>query len=257
MFSIRLLMPGEEQDLTDTLQANLDALRSFGVDTQKKSVQKIAQLPHVTPELIQAWGDYLRTLPHVKNLPGYLLTQVERNIPLPTVAPSSRTQSHPLPEDVEQRVLALGWADDIGEIADYYAREPERTLAWLEAAARSRVSNKAGFLRKRLREGNWPPKATPARKYNLSFEDEVESHPRPQAPPIAAADIPAEVVEQWRFVRMQLQQTMPKDAFERHIRPLILTGCHHGEFTFAAPDADSVAWLRDRMTAILQRQLLS
>jgi hypothetical protein len=41
------------------LCANLDALTEFGVDPKVPEAREVAALPHVTPDLIRAWGQEL------------------------------------------------------------------------------------------------------------------------------------------------------------------------------------------------------
>lgn len=52
--------------------ANLAALAAYGVDASSPAAQETAQLDHVTPDLVRAWGEHLRSQP-CRNLPGLLL----------------------------------------------------------------------------------------------------------------------------------------------------------------------------------------
>jgi len=53
--------------------ANLEALARFGVITSYANTREVAGLPHVTPNLIRAWGEHLRQQEKVVNVPGLLL----------------------------------------------------------------------------------------------------------------------------------------------------------------------------------------
>jgi hypothetical protein len=73
--------PGQGQQQQPLLQrfavdergaANLAALAPYGVDTSAEAARETAQLDHVTPDLVRAWGEYLRGRP-CRNLPGLLL----------------------------------------------------------------------------------------------------------------------------------------------------------------------------------------
>jgi hypothetical protein len=93
--------------------ANLTALAAYGVDVGEATAQETAQLDHVTPDLVQAWGEHLSSQP-CRNLPGLLLYKLrttqnpprtgERrggNRQVPAAAMSSQ-DALPVPEGVEQ-----------------------------------------------------------------------------------------------------------------------------------------------------------
>jgi hypothetical protein len=58
--------------VTERLAANLAALAEYGVDVGEATAREAAQLDHVTPDLVRAWGEHLRGRP-CRNLPGLLL----------------------------------------------------------------------------------------------------------------------------------------------------------------------------------------
>jgi hypothetical protein len=57
----------------DVVAQNLQALAAFGVVTSYAHSREVAALPHVTPELIRAWGAHLGQQAGTRNLPGLLL----------------------------------------------------------------------------------------------------------------------------------------------------------------------------------------
>jgi hypothetical protein len=93
--------------------ANLTALAAYGVDVAEETAQETARLDHVTPDVVQAWGDHLSGQP-CRNLPGLLLYKLRttQNPPhtgerrggsrqTPTAAGSSK-DALPVPESTEQ-----------------------------------------------------------------------------------------------------------------------------------------------------------
>ena len=48
------------------------ALAEFGVNILETLARQVAALPHVTPDLVRAWGDNLLKRPGIHNVPGLL-----------------------------------------------------------------------------------------------------------------------------------------------------------------------------------------
>jgi hypothetical protein len=68
-----------------TAQANLVALVEFGVNARVQDARKVAALPHVTPDLVRAWGQHLAQRPDTRNLAGRLLYTLSTNTSPPRV----------------------------------------------------------------------------------------------------------------------------------------------------------------------------
>lgn len=144
---------------------NLAALGEYGVDNSPCALE-VAALAHVTPDLVRAWGEYLRARPGVSNLPGLLLHVLRNNTRPPREehrgGPRARARVE-LPEDVDSALVDIGLTGNRAwqEVADAFAADPERVRAWLEYVRRQRnsLSNAAGFLLEMLRNGGVPPAA--------------------------------------------------------------------------------------------------
>lgn len=171
---------------------NLAVLAEFGVESTDAEARAVAQLPHVTPDLIRAWGMELQNTPKVKQLPRLLLhklrytkqfpkpeehrggarTRATENAkvrakdfsplptvmakdfsPLPTEPQTSNFEPPALPDDVREALEALGWTDDLAEVQAHFAREPQRVRAWLEHARTSKTArDRAALFRWGLRQ---------------------------------------------------------------------------------------------------------
>ena len=158
----------------------LQALAEFGVDVREPVAQQVAALPHVTPELVRAWGRSLGQRPGIHNLPGLLLhilrmtaelppkaepisrdgqppssSPLQAALPQPAATPADDTPA--LPEDLQQALRDLGWSGDDAwrEAAEAAARDPEFVRAWVRYVEdHSHLG--AGFLRTQLRGTSWP-----------------------------------------------------------------------------------------------------
>ncbi len=75
---------------------NLDALAQYSVDTGEPLAREVAELPHVTPDLVHAWGRHLEKKPGVRNLPGLLLYKL-RSTGQPPRTGERRGGSRPRP----------------------------------------------------------------------------------------------------------------------------------------------------------------
>ncbi|MBI5564567.1 MAG: hypothetical protein HY870_06720 [Chloroflexi bacterium] len=154
--------------------ANLNVLQKFAVDIEAAEAQTVAGLPHVTPELIQAWGEYLQGRPQVYNLPGLLLYTLRTTHQLPRAegrggsrrktAPSPEQLKLPtaeqaaLPDEVQTKLDQLGWNGDAAEIAEVHQSDPQRVQAWLDyALAQTAARSRAGLFRTGLRSQTLPP----------------------------------------------------------------------------------------------------
>ncbi|MEA3310019.1 MAG: hypothetical protein U9Q70_11000 [Chloroflexota bacterium] len=160
------------------VQANLDALATFGVRPTVAQARRAAALPHVTPDLIRAWGNELQSRPSVRNLPGLLLYQLSttKQPPVPerrggarpapqdttaTPLPEPETAVSPvLPDAIRSGLHNLGWSGPTTEVAQAYAAEPARVAGLLthwQAADDPTIKSRAALFRAALRAGSWPP----------------------------------------------------------------------------------------------------
>lgn len=165
------------------------ALAEFGVDLRESLARQVAALPHVTPELVRAWGSSLQQRPGIHNLPGLLLHILQRTAeppaesnpgphppqppsspePMqvallePATAPAGNAES--LPDDLRQALQDLGWSGDDAwaEVAGIAAGGPPNgsgrgldfVWAWVRYVE-DHPNLGAGFLRSRLRGTTWP-----------------------------------------------------------------------------------------------------
>lgn len=165
-------------------------LAEFGVNILEPLARQVAALPHVTPDLVRAWGDNLLKRPGIHNLPGLLLHILQRHTEPPS--PAAPTCSAPapqaplpdpatvagnngsgdvdehalsgedglaevLPDDLAQALRDLGWSGDDAwtEVCRVAARDPDFVWAWVwYVEAHPRLG--AGFLRTQLRGSTWP-----------------------------------------------------------------------------------------------------
>lgn len=174
------------------VNANLTALQKFAVDSETAEAQAVAALPHVTPELIQAWGESLQGRPQVYNLPGLLLYTLRTTHQLPRAegrgglrrktAPSHEQLELPtaeqaaLPDEVQTKLDQLGWNGDAAEIAKVHQSDPQRVQAWLDyALAQTAARSRAGLFRTGLRSQTLPPtaRATPSTTTGRYMTDEL------------------------------------------------------------------------------------
>ena len=174
------------------VKANLSALQKFAVDSEAAEAQAVAALPHVTPELIQAWGEYLHGRPQVYNLPGLLLYTLRTTHQLPraegrgglrrkkVVVAAQPELPVPdeisLPDEVQTKLDQLGWNGDAAEIAEVHQSDPQRVQAWLDyALAQTAARSRAGLFRTGLRSQTLPPtsRATPSTTTGRYVTDEL------------------------------------------------------------------------------------
>jgi hypothetical protein len=78
-----------------TVQANLVALAEFGVNPRVQDARKVAVRPHVTPDLVRAWGQHLAQRPDTRNLPGRLLYTLSTNTSPPRPETRGGDRSNP------------------------------------------------------------------------------------------------------------------------------------------------------------------
>ena len=157
--------------------ANLAALRAWGANPATAAAQAAAALPHLTPELIHAWGAELQQRTQVRNLPGLLLYTLRTTTQWPRaetrggtrgalgaaelLPPSARAPlpvaaAPGLPEDVLADLAELGWTGAVDEVLTYYAADPDRVLDWLAYwldQNGTSVRSRAALFRQSLRSG--------------------------------------------------------------------------------------------------------
>jgi hypothetical protein len=122
--------------VTERLAANLAALAAYGVDTDADAAQETAQLDHVTPGLVQAWGEHLRGRP-CRNLPGLLLYKL-RTTQSPPRTGERRGGSRQGSAEVESSQKPLPLAGS--------AEQPECEIVTVDAAT--------GLLKRRQARGD-------------------------------------------------------------------------------------------------------
>ena len=202
-------------------------LAEFGVNILEPLARQVAALPHVTPDLVRAWGDNLLKRPGIHNLPGLLLHILQRHTepPPPAAAPthSGPTPQAPLPDpatvagnngsgdgdehalsgedglaevlpdDLAQTLRDLGWSGDDAwtEVCRVAARDPDFVWAWVRyVEAHPRLG--AGFLRTQLRGSTWPAekKDGAARERERQWQEWQRQEDEDQLPQVALS--PAE-----------------------------------------------------------------
>lgn len=162
------------------IRANLAALSAWGVNPATAPARAVAAFPHLTPELIHAWGADLQQRAQVRNLPGLLLytlrttTQWPRaetrggtrgalsaaELPPSAQAPLPVAAAPGLPEDVLADLAELGWTGAVDEVLTYYAADPDRVLDWLAywlGQNGTSVRSRAALFRQSLRSGASAP----------------------------------------------------------------------------------------------------
>jgi len=158
------------------IRANLAALSAWGVNPATAPARAVAAFPHLTPELIHAWGAELQQRAQVRNLPGLLLytlrttTQGPRaetrggtrgalsaaELPAPESPPGPVPAAPGLPEAVLADLAELGWTGAVDEVLEHWLADPERVQDWLEHwlnSEESRVRSRAALFRQSLRSG--------------------------------------------------------------------------------------------------------
>ena len=158
------------------IRANLAALSAWGVNPATAPARAVAAFPHLTPELIHAWGAELQQRAQVRNLPGLLLytlrttTQGPRaetrggtrgalsaaELPAPEPPPGPVPAAPGLPEAVLADLAELGWTGAVDEVLEHWLADPERVQDWLEHwlnSEESRVRSRAALFRQSLRSG--------------------------------------------------------------------------------------------------------
>ena len=158
------------------IRANLAALSAWGVNPATAPARAVAAFPHLTPELIHAWGAELQQRAQVRNLPGLLLytlrttTQGPRaetrggtrgalsavELPAPESPPGPVPAAPGLPEAVLADLAELGWTGAVDEVLEHWLADPERVQDWLEHwlnSEESGVRSRAALFRQSLRSG--------------------------------------------------------------------------------------------------------
>lgn len=233
-----------------TLSANLDALQAFGVNPAIPDAQRVAALPHVTPEFIQAWGQELATARDTRNLPGRLLYKLQTTQQLPRVETRGRGHRPDPPPGASEKptgpllppaILAdltrLGFTGPVDEVVAVYTRDPDFVTAWLGHCLRHAATfrNPAGTFRHSLRGEAYPPEplALPA--------------PKPLAVPSAAEQL-------WQRALQEMELQMTQATFNQWLR--------HSRGQDFAPDGSlrvlvndprAVGWLQGRLAPIIAR----
>ena len=179
------------------LELSLNALAEYGVSPDEQTAAEVAALPHVTPELIQAWGEHLDARPGVYNLPGLLLhvLQTARHPPREEHRGGPRPRKHVevhLPGELLESLTALGFrgSHPLQEVAEAFAEDPERVknlIGYVQGEQRRgnlNLHNPAGFLLTMIRSGDPVPRLEHARGHVVTREEMPEpKYEKPLPPP--------------------------------------------------------------------------
>jgi hypothetical protein len=232
--------------LTPRERANLEALQAFGVNPQVAEAQKVAALPHVTPDVIQAWGRELQQRENVRNLPGLLLytLSTHQHPPQPEKRGGNRKVSPILPEEVQKKLARLNWSGPQAEVAARYQERPAFVEAWLDycLAHVQDQQNPAGFFRHAIRGETEPPQ--PAFSVPEPDPEVFKSSPKPPE------------VQLWTKILSELELQMTRATFDTWLR---------GSECLGYPDEDeqilvvrvrnekAIAWLESKLQPVVER----
>ena len=267
------------------------ALAEFGVNILEPLACQVAALPHVTPELVRAWGNNLLQRSGIHNLPGLLLHILQRHTEPPPAAqpvPSSSPPQAPLPEfsataenrgldepeepqslpeELEQALQDLGWSGDDAwrEVAEVAARDPDFVWAWVRYVE-AHPNLGAGFLRAQLRGSTWPAqkKDPGARQRERRWQEwqsqEAENDPpRPALSPreeaMARYDIAPETMEVWKRAQEELALQMTRATFDTWLRNALLLRVDDGRATLGVRHTHAVDWLKNRLDRVIRDTL--
>jgi hypothetical protein len=241
---LSLAQPQAEAEGTDEATTdNLAALAEFGVETTGAFARQVAALPHVTPDLVRAWGEHYRQQKGIHNLPGLLLhtlqtathepkqgrdprggPRLRQDRPPPHQSLQARLPELALDDDLRQALERLGLAGDGGwaEVAQVAAHASDFVWAWVEYVEKHRQQFKrpAGFLRSALRGNTWPPdEADPEARRREQWQAWrtqgavalPEDHARSRREEtMARHDIASETMDLWEQVQKELSWQMTR-----------------------------------------------
>lgn len=171
-FERETLPPSQETTGNGRVEVALEALAAYGVDVSSPKASEVAQLEHVTAQLIDAWGEDLRRTPGVRNLPGLLLYKLQSTSHPPRTDErrGGRRARHPqqeeqqeqlpfleLPTELEERLEQMGFQGSRQEIVEAWTEEPGRVQKWADAVVADRELG-AGFFVSMVRSGEPAPK---------------------------------------------------------------------------------------------------
>jgi hypothetical protein len=267
------------------------ALAEFGVNILEPLAGQVAALPHVTPELVRAWGDNLLQRSGIHNLPGLLLHILQRHTEPPPAAQPTLASPPPqaplhefsatpgehglgeteereaLPEELEQVLQDLGWSGDDAwrEVAGVAARDPDFVWAWVRYVE-AHPNLGAGFLRAQLRGSTWPAQKKDAgarereRRWQEWQSQEAEDDlPRtalsPREEAMARYDITPETMEVWKKAQEELALQMTRTTFDTWLRSALLLRVDDGRATLGVRHAYAVDWLKNRLDRVIRDTL--
>lgn len=265
-----------------------EALRVQGVEDTAEA-RAVAALPHVTPALIQAWATELAARPGVRNLPGLLLYELQRQTqpppvetrggrrgpaapvaipPLPLLVSTSPAPADELPPELWDLLQALGWCGPVTPVATAHAAEPARVLAWARYYAdprrRSGIHNPVGLFRHALAGATWPPDARPASSAAIAAtaepEPELEPEPESESEPEPALTLPngqlVTVSHLWRTALTELELQLTRATFDTWLRDSACVGlADPTTLTVSVKNNYAVDWLANRLYPVIQRTL--
>jgi hypothetical protein len=231
--------------LSSRERANLEALQAFGVNPQVEEARKIAALDHVTPEVIQAWGQVLQQRESVRNLPGLLLytLSTHQHPPRPEKRGGSRKVQPTLPEEVQKKLARLNWSGTSAEVAARYQERPAFVEAWLDycLAHTQDQQNPAGFFRHAIRGDTEPPQ--PA--FSVP-EPDPEAFKSPSKPP---------EVQLWTKILSELELQMTRATFDTWLRGTTCLGYTNDDTALLVQVSNPLAleWLDTKLRPVVNR----
>ena len=231
--------------LSSRERANREALEAFGVKVQVPAAQKVAALPHVTPDVIQAWGRELQKREKVRNLPGLLLytLSTHQQPPRPERRGGSHKVSPTLPEEVQKKLACLNWSGPQAELAARYQERPAFVEAWLDycLAHVQAQQNPAGFFRHAIRGETEPPQ--PA--FSVP-EPGPEVFKRPPQPP---------EVQLWTKILSELQLQMTRAPFDKWLRGSTCLGYTNDDTALLVRVNNPLAldWLNTKLRPVVKK----
>jgi hypothetical protein len=256
-----------------------EALAFWGIAADTPEAERLAALPTVTPDLIQAWGEHL-SAQHAANLVPILLAyQLEHSAQPPKeetrggnrLKAAEATQPMlnleapmELPVSVQGDLAAIGWSGLGDEVLRAWQKDAGRVQSWLDYAiglpSRQIKTSRAALFRSGIRSNQPPPYRIPRQAQQTdsclpleSMAEEVSEEPFES--PWPEADLKAR--QAWEWAISQLQLDMPRSAFVNYVQDAVAVAFNEatGLFTIGAPTTLVRDWLDGRLSSTVIRLL--
>ncbi len=142
----------------------LDALAQYSVDAGVRQAREVAELEHVSPDFVHAWGRHLEGRSGVRNLPGLLLYKLRSTSQPPRTDErrgGSRSKPGAAPHDGADVVIStdllryagFGLHDARALAAGIDRPDSVRYVGAMVSYAYEHLEEPLGFLRRRLEQG--------------------------------------------------------------------------------------------------------